>query len=286
MIVANVPRQNDPTGLQNEAVAKALAKIKDQKVNIGENLATLRQTTNMFAENALILGKAIWAVKRGNLPEAWGLLKDGRSVIRRGADIFLQYKYGWKPLMNDIYGSLEESKNHAREPCLLFGAGKSQVLTPRGYNGLFFGASRNIEGSGTQMARCVLWGKLDGEILRRLDSLGLANPLRLTWDLIPLSFVSDWFLPIGPCLDSLVPPKGIDFVAGYRQLKTELHLKQTRSPEGIYTGTPCVNKLDFFAFDRTALPTWPRAGLYNVKDPLKLANIASAVALVAQKIFK
>lgn len=36
--------------------------------------------------------------------------------------------------------------------------------------------------------------------------VGLTNPLSVAWELIPFSFVVDWFLPIGKYLDALDVP--------------------------------------------------------------------------------
>lgn len=283
---ANIPAQAGSTELESEAIAKAIARMKDQKVGLGENLATLKQTTNMFAENAYTLYRACLAVKHGNVRRAWDILQDERSVIRRGADLFLQYKYGWKPLMSDIYGSVEEAKNAARQAGLLYSSAKSQRLALNYYTPLQYVLSRKIEGGGYQQAQVKLYGKLNGSYSRIMDGLGLANPLRLAWDLVPLSFVTDWLLPIGPCLDALIPPKGIDFVAGYCSVQTELQGSSLRFPGINVTGAPVKNTWHFYGFDRKVYVNWPKAGLYATKDPLKLANIASAIALIAQKLFK
>jgi hypothetical protein len=48
------------------------------------------------------------------------------------------------------------------------------------------------------------------------------NVWQLAWELIPLSFVVDWFLPVGKYLDSLNATKGITFLDGYEGYKREV----------------------------------------------------------------
>jgi hypothetical protein len=288
--VDNSRRLNDNQGLIDQCVATALSRIRDQTANLGENLATLKQTTNMFAENALLLGEACLAVRRGNYRAAWAILRDTRSVIRRGSDLFLQYKYGWKPLMSDIYNSWEKAADLARAVPLISASAKSQKLSPAFYDPYSWQQHSDYTirrgGGGWMQARVKLVGALNGDYSRNLDRLGLANPLRLSWDLVPLSFVTDWFVPIGPCLDSLVPPKGIVFVDGYSQLRCELSGEFHYIPRGTVSGDTITNTFDLSGYERNRYVNWPKAGLYTTRDPLKVANWASAIALVTQKIFK
>ena len=46
--------------------------------------------------------------------------------------------------------------------------------------------------------------------------LGIDNPLEVVWELIPLSFVADWFIPVGEFLRSLTATNGLVFHSGYK----------------------------------------------------------------------
>ena len=271
-----------PPELEYEAIAKALAKIRDQAIGFGEHLAQMKQATNMIADNGITLLEACLAVRRGNIRKAWDLLRDNRSVVTRGADLYLQYRYGWKPLMTDIYKSAELAKDLGKEALIFSGKAKSQRQSIN-----FYGPNdpnRTVTGSGHHQAFVKLFGKLNGDYSRNLDRMGLANPLRLAWDLVPLSFVVDWFAPVGPVLDSLIPPKGVDFVAGFCTVQCEMDCKSVLRPSGNITGEPVENRFRCFGMDRRTYDGWPRAGLYMTKDPFGLSKGAAAIALAIQRL--
>jgi len=279
----NGPFGVNSSEVENQAIAKALERIKDQKMGMGENIAQARQTYSMLEESAVTLLKAALAVKRGNASEAWRLLKDGRSVIRRGSDLWLQYQYGWKPLMSDIYGLHDLLKQRLKPPLIISGSGKSSResinIRPQG---LEIGS-----GFGMQQAQCKLYATVKSDAFHLADQVGLSNPLRLTWDLIPFSFVVDWVAPVGPVLDSLLPPAGLEFLGGFVGLKTEISVNSELHPGINQAGPPIKNSFQGYSYDRRKLDDWPRAGLWFIKNPLSsLSRGLSGVSLLIQKWFK
>jgi hypothetical protein len=62
--------------------------------------------------------------------------------------------------------------------------------------------------------KVVLHYEESGSGLQTLQQLGITNPVGLIWELIPYSFIVDWFVPIGDYLSSLDRFLGKDFVKG------------------------------------------------------------------------
>jgi hypothetical protein len=62
------------------------------------------------------------------------------------------------------------------------------------------------------------------EASKLLDRLGIYADLNTAWDLIPLSFVVDWILPVGKLLSAISPSGNIRSVGflGYNSLKLEI----------------------------------------------------------------
>jgi len=278
----NGPFGVNSTELEYEASYKALQKIKDQKMGMGENIAQARQTFGMIEDAGLTLLRAALAAKRGNIGEVGRILRDGRSMVRRGSDLFLQYKYGWKPLMSDIYGLHELLKQRLKPPLIVSGYGRSSVdsfhMNPTGL--------QRGSGSGTQQAQCKLYALVSSDTLHIADQVGLSNPLRLAWDLIPFSFVVDWVAPIGPMLDSLLPPAGLEFLGGFAGLKTQVSCTSYRDPVPPYGGPAIENRFQGYSYDRRKLTTWPQVGLWFIKNPFSLSNGLSAFTLFLQKNFR
>jgi len=50
--------------------------------------------------------------------------------------------------------------------------------------------------------------------LMRLEQFGLANPAALAWELIPFSFVADWFVGVGDYLNAQTALLGLTVVDG------------------------------------------------------------------------
>lgn len=89
--------------------------------------------------------------------------------------------------------------------------------------------------SGTIQARYRLTGKADisfqhpGSIL--LDRLGFHPDLSTAWDLVPLSFVVDWLLPIGDYLESLRGGGWVKtaFFTGWQTVKADISAVATHT---------------------------------------------------------
>jgi hypothetical protein len=55
--------------------------------------------------------------------------------------------------------------------------------------------------------------KIIPDSVRNVSALGLTNPALVGWELVPFSFVVDWFTPIGSWLESLTAFEGYNVVA-------------------------------------------------------------------------
>jgi hypothetical protein len=51
--------------------------------------------------------------------------------------------------------------------------------------------------------------RIDNPALATAQAVGLTNPALVAWELVPYSFVIDWFLPIGNWLTAIAPLVGI-----------------------------------------------------------------------------
>lgn len=275
------PGVNWSNELESMAIANALQSMKDQKVGLGEDLLTAKQTYSMLADSGMLLLRAALALKRGNIGQVWSLLKDGRSAVKQGANYYLQYKYGWKPLMSDIHGLTSLLKEQLKPALILKSYGKS------GKEGLWWpsGWDYSNEGSGTRQAKCTLYAMPDGTYSRLGDRLGLSNPLSLAWEIVPFSFVVDWFIPVGSTLDGFLAPAGLTFISGSCTQQVTCENVTTRQPPSGLFGSPMVTKVKAFGVERKAYGDWPRPGFYTT-NPFSSNHGLSAFALILQKLFR
>lgn len=267
--------------LANESVTKALLRIKDKKAGMGENLAQARQTYSMLADTSMVLLKALRCVKRGDVGGVFRLLRNDRSLVRQGSDLLLQFKYGWQPLMGDIFGLAELLKEQVKPALLLSASAKSQrqSIGMRAVNADY------ADGKGYRQAYTKLYGRVANKNARLIERAGLSNPLSLAWELVPFSFVTDWFVPIGPVLDAMQAPAGVDFVGGFTTMRGEFSGSSGKHPPTGTTGPVRINTRSGFSVTRRVYTTWPRAGLYNV-NPFSHSHGESAFALFLQSLFR
>lgn len=282
-----------PSDAQSEALTKALNQIGDQKANLGEALGTLGQTIRLFTKPVLAATQLAEAVerkgfKRYALRSFRQLLRDG--IPTRIAEKYLEYIYGFAPLMSDAYGLYEFSKQVSTRDMLLSGHGSASRSSSK--------PDRPVSAShaeiyrkqqiGTAKVKSHLWAQLDPEWggLRAWNQLGLLNPVNTAWELVPWSFVVDWLVPIGPVLSALSAPAGLRFVNGTTSVRSSESslieywirsgaINRQRMPNS----TPLFFPVTYEGYSRAVHTTWPRPGFYVDRDPLRASRPFAALAL-------
>lgn len=284
-----------PGDPRNEAVTKALNKIADQKINLGENLATFRQTLGMFTGRALKLSQMLHSGFRNKSLRPY-FRKTARSINRdrssanTAAGLYLEYVYGLKPLMDDVYTGYKLLQDAGIAPMYLSGEGsasRSAVLKPYTHSAQVIVRTGGLAGV---KVKCKLYAELDPNTsaLRTLNQFGLLNPLGLAWDLVPFSFVVDWFLPIGPVLYALTAPAGLKFRGGSISARTSQlnSFKLQASFVGQSNASRQAAHVDviYEGFERQALTSWPLPGYWIVEDPFSGDRPLKAAALSIQAL--
>lgn len=277
---------------RNEAVTKALNKIADQKANLGEDLATFKQTMELLKNPVgSLIGSLRYVRSR---PDFRTFLFDSarslrkKSVTSRIAEEYLKYVYGWKPLMADIFGIVELAKSQGAKPLLLHASGKSSqtIQNPAGtIDDASFNATTDISAIDLKSTvRCNLWARVDPNYagLRSLNQLGLVNPLALAWELMTFSFVIDWLIPIGPVLNALSAPTGLLFVNG--SISNRLSCKGSyehwyNAVDTWASGSKATGTFTYEGYRREELTGWPLPGFWIDSDPLRADRGLKALAL-------
>lgn len=288
-----------PADARNEAVTKALTKIADQKVGLGENLLTLGQTVRMLTDKSSLM---LSLIRSARSRRSWQqfMNKTIHDIRRAGplstaAREYLTYIYGFKPLMSDIYALAEMAKKQANETLLLrasASAMRSSRCKPRKLGPFSYSEMSILGGSYTQRVKCTIWARIDpnAQHVRALNQLGLLNPAGVAWDLVPFSFVVDWFCPIGPVLYAMTAPAGLLFVDGSiscRTSETAIVSFKTDTTAVSYTKSslppkyerPMTLNRNLESYVRQTLATWPQPGLWLDPDPFRVDRPLKALAL-------
>lgn len=189
-----------------ELQGKLVSKVRGHDFNLAVNVAQGKQTVNMIVDNLGSLGRSFVALKRGDFSTAARQLgvSPRRSKLKT-TDVsgrWLELQYGWLPMIGDTF---EAVKAYAE----LHKNRSETVVVKKSINGTYNGSQSptNWSGDGTWIYRKRIEYEMQ-ESLSAARSLGLVDPLSVVWEVVPYSFVIDWFIPIGTFFDNLsVIPK-------------------------------------------------------------------------------
>lgn len=286
---------------------ETLLKLADGKVKMGEALAESRKTAEMLASRGYQLYRALKALRHGNFGEMashlglnpmdtirrYGRINRRTPVGKGGANLWLEYQYGWKPLMGDIHGLYELFREQIERPALLLHAVRNMSDEERFSPPIWissFGGQSLIRYYHRRKQKYRLDAVVDSSTLRTASRLGLVNPAELAWDLVPLSFVVDWGLPVGNTLAAMTATVGLDFLSGSYTSVVESSASSTCVGVDHFHGstekviTPGLTTIFQYAMEREALQAFPTPKLY-AKNPFSTSHAISAAALARQLSF-
>lgn len=308
-----------------KARRKVLDQLQDQSVNLAQAFAERKQTVQMLAKTVNRLVSAALAIRRGDLKHAGVLFgqrygtgsvkrtKDevlslGRSKDRTNrfgrktytftdatrpdlsqnlSNHWLEYSYGWRPLLNDIYGSCELLANtfYKNKPSRVIGAAKSSIKVPP-YIVVGDGNATEIgQGSLESKARIVVDYAVSNDFAHLMSQTGISNPANLAWELLPYSFVVDWFVPVGAYLKRLDATLGFSFVGGTESWSTESLVDTRIQPAaGATPGTEASGGRTYLrqVKSRTILTQFPRDSFPSPKNPFGVDHVLSGISLLTQ----
>lgn len=290
--------------LRREGSGRVLDKIGQNKINLAQAFAERRQTVDMLSKSINRLASAALAIRRGKYRHAVELF--GRKVPSRNSlfknDVkpsptnlsnhWLEFSYGWRPLLQDVYGACEHlADSFYRNPPVRF-VSRIQIDSdmPRDKVGFMtsfpyfdiFESDRNVV-----TYQIVVYCKVEDTFAQQASQLGLTNPLLLGWELLPYSFVVDWFLPVGDYLQRLTATQGLVFHSGtesYRQTRTYgISSLSTRKDVGYWNGSMLEQSIVETRKQRFVLSTFPKPPTPRLqKDFLGVSRSLSGLALLTQ----
>lgn len=307
--------------LRVAATNRCIAAAKGNQWNVPVALAEGSKTASMVLNSARRLVQLALALKKGNIAMFLSGLaikphpKQAMLSLRRypksfnldpakaAGSAWLEYKYGWMPFVSDVQDAVATLQDIVDRPS----SREGRVTGSAGMRSIERTSSTNTCPMPSEWAmstpRIDFTTAFESEWSCRVTwrykirdqdvpaRLGLKNPLVVAWELVPLSFVADWFIPIGSYLDNLDVSNRFETLGGtigYRRYSTRCSLVVTKirtpgyavkcdpasSSEGVmvwrepFAGTPAVEFGDLFH-----IPEYFRSSR---------AKIATSVALLHQ----
>lgn len=201
--------------LASAALAKATAKVQECDVMVGEAINDLDQSVAMLKspfKDSIELLKKIKARKMKYLSKsAW-------SVTKAAKNAWLEYRYGWKPLIGDVEKIIDgaaaiRAKKFSHSNRLVARSGhKVEAQRSDSFDATIYGPMRFI-GSvlSSYKARAdagVMYAvvpQTSGEELAKLLGTRACDLPATIWEIIPYSFVVDWFVNVGNWIQAVTP---------------------------------------------------------------------------------
>ena len=266
---------------RNRVEVECLAKLGEGKINIGVSVAEAVQTANGVIDIATDTLKALAAIKKGDvksLRRIFGKEPIGKSVASR----WLQYRLGVVPMLSDLKaaGDLHDAgiEDRSREGKPL------EIMATRSLNRYTTATSANgTNHSVSETYRCSIGAVISDASEHGLQKLGLNDLKGVIWELIPLSFVYDYMVPIGTMIAAYNAPVGLTFQKGHTSLRIseimagERQILLSSSP----IGDPVKTQATAQVFERQAMGAFQSVKPY-IKNPLSVIHGANVLALLVQ----
>lgn len=281
--------------------------ILNQKAQLAEYFAEWRQTVNLVISTAHRLTTAVQHIRHLDFPGASrALLGNRRSNNRLGRVVggipeqWLAFKYGWQPLLGDIYGSIQTLAEHAtfNPPLIRAHAVKTvhheaRRSTTSGTLLFNIPAGTWVSDDAITRGEGLLEFGVSSDFGQMLAQTGLVSPYSIAWELIPYSFVVDWFVPVGAYLQRMTYDTGLVFRRGWYSRKTTASFRLEYPGANVNINVGGGNILNRTvspgvyargaqrAYERKVYNSMPIPRPPTFKNPFSLTHMANALSLLA-----
>jgi len=220
----------------NQEEYKLLAKIRNKvnghSFNMGVSLAEVDKLAGTVNSTLRTLSYGVVDLLTGNFgrfARRLGTSPPSPKAVRRlkATDVsgrFLEMRYAWEPVINDVYESAKafEALSNGPRQQTFRSAVRKVTMVPFVTN---YCGGRSFRRTVSKQYLFEMYEEMDA-----FRQMGLGNPLSIVWERIPYSFVVDWFLPIGTYLELIGQ---IPFMKG-RWCRTSKFLEEYSGIAGDY----------------------------------------------------
>lgn len=288
-----------------------LEKWRNSSFNAGVTIAEGRESVHMISSRVNSLSSAARALFKKDLGGALRHLaqvqRGSRKRAQRRIDdgdlsgSWLELRYGWLPMVNDIY-SLASAVQLRPRVGVIRSSAKGSPGSLKSTNSYWPGEVKTIRYDKTLHVKVVVENEAS-----LLERFGLLDPWTVAWELVPYSFVVDWFLPIGNTLQAIHASRTMK-VKSYVRTMVERQKGYTSIQAPLDTDIPYANgyfricgagsarkyTLDHVVLDRKVYSYLPSTSQLIAQIPkavnplwdLSLKHLGDSVALLHQRLRK
>lgn len=289
---------SNPSQSSSDAYNKAWAEFQDElKLNQSQwatNVVQYRQSYDSLVKHLTNLAGVFRDIRRGHFGDLYRRFKPPKGFKMKGktaADHVLEWRFGWQPLWNDIH-SAAESLGRDLSDLKVVGKGRARWTEQDTYtlSGLYAEVREDRVAEYDQRYRISADIRITNPNMLLWNGLGLTNPFLVAYELIPFSFVANYFISIEEFLHGLCPFMGIELrnscTTHFTTVKTRIAGTLVRSSYSY--PNPGPYGLEFAGTRMTRSPGPISGPQLRLRDPwiLQPGRGTNAVALLLQQLAK
>lgn len=280
---------------QLKLLGKLREKLSGSDFNMSVFLGEGHQTLKMIGDTAIKIAKSLHHLRKGDLAGTARSLLEGtsrapikpykqmkpfRPTAVAMSNHWLELQYGWLPLLKDVEAGAEALAYQLSAPAQQ--TFRMSVRRESVIEGVKTGWKAPIYNRSVRVHRRSL-KVIVSEKPSFMATLGLTNPELVAWELLPFSFVADWFIPIGSYLEARAITQCI--VAKYVTSDKRTGINYTPRSAAFTTKPRAFWKSVKFDRSISAAPKLPLPSFKPLSQVASWQHCANAVALVSQAAF-
>lgn len=208
-------------------------------------------------------------------------------IARLAGALRLTWVYGWKPLIDDFYGVLNEGLRSYINKYQTYNAVSKSEYTYECAGFVEAGSNNYAPFQVSRKESCRVCITLDTTQMPGLANWTSLNPASIAWELLPFSFVIDWFIDVGSTIRSLETALLYNraFKQGFvSRIVVNKGFSSGSTHSNAYERHTATGKWAFTSvdFDRTVLASFPIRRLPRVSLGLSSSRLINAGALLTQ----
>lgn len=292
----NSPDEAFDSNDQIKLIGKLREKMSGSDFNLGIVLGEGHQTLRMIGDTAITIAKSLHHLKKGDLAGAarsllgpanrkpikpYKAMRPFRPTADNMSSRWLELQYGWLPLLSDVEAGAQFIAHKLSVP--VSQTYRMSILKSRAGERISYNPFGSVTAKSLAVARRSL-KIVVSEPPSTLASLGLLNPEVVAWELVPWSFVIDWFIPISSYLEARATLSNVT-IASYTQSTTVKSYNFAPTGKTILDPVPDDTGYARILMSRvtgTGAPKLPLPQVKTLRQVATLKHALNGIALLAQ----
>lgn len=274
-----------PLDISQKLISRFYDSLRASENNTAITVAEISQVRKMI--ESPVMGVISFARKARR--KAIALAPDDPAKVI--ANTWLSYQYGWKPLLGEVFGACDFARTRAKRIRI------KVTAKAKGHGtGLDIPATLDLQSEyeydQSTRGHMTIDLAVTNQDLFDLSRMTTLNPVMIVWELVPYSFVADWFLDIGGYMSMMEQSfgAGLEFKRGhYTQTYWDLY-RQKIPPQSFKNGSGKILKVENPMYGRyiksgkrrVVLNAFPLPGRPRFNVKLGAERLASAASLITQ----